>query len=653
MTKALRTLQLLIGALALLVSAAAVMIDRAAEERMRADARLALAAIAELKTRHTASWLSERAADAYALGHDPFFAEAARQWIDGAAPIDGGGRLLTALSERVTAYGYEGIALVDRSGAVRLSIGAAPELDDEDRRAVEAVMQRPELRVRTTRADGRYHSLDAIGPLFAARGTSYGPVAAVLFRVDIGTGLDPLVQEWLGSSASGEAYIVGQTQGQAIYVTGLRHGADALSKAASGNGDPLAALATAGFVGEIESTDYRGLPVIAAIRAVPGMPWALIVKMDAEEALSGLWALRARIAGLASAFFGILAGSLLFLWRGLRRRVNLQQAKTAEALIESEQRYRELFDSGNDGILIFRFEGRIVEVNKVACQQLGRSREQMLALNMSDIVAPRFAAKISERIEEMRAKGGGMFDSAEVRADGSIVPVELSVRLIDYEGAPALLAVVRDATERERLMEAERESARRSEAALMGAVGAMATLIEQRDPYTAGHQRKVAALATALARQMGYAEDRIKGIALAASILDIGKISVPAEILGRPGALSEAELDIVKGHAEAGFAILKDVGFPWPIAEFVRQHHERLDGSGYPRGLKGEAILPEARILAVADCVAAMASHRPYRNAFPIDAVLSEMSRQKGTRYDAGVVEACLRLFQEKGYALA
>ena len=175
-------------------------------------------------------------------------------------------------------------------------------------------------------------------------------------------------------------------------------------------------------------------------------------------------------------------------------------------------------------------------------------------------------------------------------------------------------------------------------------IEAMAATIEVRDPYTAGHQQRTTQIADAIAVELGLEPERRKGLHVASAVHDIGKISVPVEILAKPGRLSAAEFELIKGHAASGYEILKGIDFPWPVATVVRQHHERLDGSGYPDGLTGEAILPEARILAVADVVEAIHSHRPYRPGLGIDAALEELRKQRGTLYDPQAVDACLRL---------
>jgi HD-GYP domain-containing protein (c-di-GMP phosphodiesterase class II) len=187
---------------------------------------------------------------------------------------------------------------------------------------------------------------------------------------------------------------------------------------------------------------------------------------------------------------------------------------------------------------------------------------------------------------------------------------------------------------------------------LLQAVAALGAALNIRDPYTAGHQRKVVRLATAIAAEMGFSQEQIEGIAVAGNLHDIGKISVPSEILSKPGKLSDIEFAHIKTHPQAGYEIIKDIEFSWPIAEVLLQHHERINGSGYPRGLAGEEILIEARIIAVADVVEATASHRPYRPARGIETALDEIKLNKGILYDSDVVDACLRLFHEKGFKL-
>ncbi|MBN1690685.1 MAG: HD-GYP domain-containing protein [Dehalococcoidia bacterium] len=183
-------------------------------------------------------------------------------------------------------------------------------------------------------------------------------------------------------------------------------------------------------------------------------------------------------------------------------------------------------------------------------------------------------------------------------------------------------------------------------------IQAFSTIVEIKDRYTAGHQIRVARIAEAIAREMNLNDEQVRVTRIAGIIHDIGKIYIPADILSRPGRLSNLEFEIIKTHSQYGYDILKTINFPWPIAQIVLQHHEKLDGSGYPNGLKGDDILLYTRILTVADVVEAMASHRPYRASLGIDKALEEISNNKGTSYDSDVVNACVSLFTEKGFKL-
>ncbi len=193
-------------------------------------------------------------------------------------------------------------------------------------------------------------------------------------------------------------------------------------------------------------------------------------------------------------------------------------------------------------------------------------------------------------------------------------------------------------------------TAQRLRQGLERTVEAIAATIEMRDPYTAGHERRVVELATAIARALGLAEEKIEGLRFAALVHDIGKIRIPAEILSKPTALSPIEFEMIKSHCQVGYDILKGIAFPWPVARIVLEHHERLDGSGYPSGLKGAQTLLESKILTVADVVEAMASHRPYRPALGIDAALAHLTEKRGLWYDPAAADACLRVFREKGF---
>ena len=253
-------------------------------------------------------------------------------------------------------------------------------------------------------------------------------------------------------------------------------------------------------------------------------------------------------------------------------------------------------------------------------------------------VDPEERTKIRQIIEEQGFVRN--YETQLYRKDGSIIWISITMRAIRDEKGQLLYyeGMDEDITNR-----------KESEERMRKALGAT---VETRDPYTAGHQRRVADMARSIATEMNLSTDQIDGIRMAAIIHDLGKISVPAEILSKPTKLTALEFSLIKTHAQSGYDILKDIDFPWPIARMVLEHHERMDGSGYPNGLIAEETLLESRILAVADVVESMASHRPYRPALGIDAALKEIEKNRGALYDTGAVDACVRLFREKGFQL-
>ncbi len=242
---------------------------------------------------------------------------------------------------------------------------------------------------------------------------------------------------------------------------------------------------------------------------------------------------------------------------------------------------------------------------------------------------------------------------------GRIVAVAgVANKATDYDAADVkqltlMMEVVWQMVERQRAEAEVQHSLEKLTSALDGTVLAVANTVEMRDPYTAGHQRRVAQLASAIALEMGFSPARVEGMRVLGCLHDIGKIAIPAEILSKPGRISPMEFTLIKDHPRVGYEIIKDIDFPFPLAEGILQHHERLNGSGYPRGISGPDIIPEARILAVADVVEAMASHRPYRVAVGLDQALEEISQNRGILYDPEVVDTCIKLFAEKEFTFA
>lgn len=232
-----------------------------------------------------------------------------------------------------------------------------------------------------------------------------------------------------------------------------------------------------------------------------------------------------------------------------------------------------------------------------------------------------------------------------------LITVANALRRLKLERANRRYRKQLEAMVAERTSELE-ETLEKLQKTLEGTIRAIALTVEMRDPYTSGHQKRVADLSCAIAGKIGLSEDRIEGILMGGNVHDLGKIAVPSEILSKPTRLSKDEINLIRQHPKAGHDILKPIAFPWPIARMVLEHHERLDGSGYPQGLSGEDILLEARILAVSDVVEAMSSHRPYRPSLGMDKALEEIQQNKGILYDPDVVDACTEILETKGYNL-
>jgi PAS domain S-box-containing protein len=336
-----------------------------------------------------------------------------------------------------------------------------------------------------------------------------------------------------------------------------------------------------------------------------------------------------------------------------RMKMELAERNRAEKeLHSSEDKYRNILENIKEGYFEVDLAGNITFFNTSLCRILGYPREEMQGMNNRVFMDFENAKNVFRAFNEVYVSGipkkGFGFET--IRKDDTRAYVELSVSLIatPREKPTGFSGIARDVTE---CKKAEKELQHTLDS-LRRAVGAtiqvMVSAVETRDPYTAGHQLRSAALARTIATEMGLSQDKIDAIRMAGSIHDIGKLSIPAEILSKPTDLSEIEFSLIKEHARKGFKMLKDVESPWPLAEIIYQHHERMDGSGYPRNLKGEEIIIDARILAVADVVEAMASHRPYRPGLGIDAALTEIEKNKGIFYDDTVADACLRLFREK-----
>ena len=329
--------------------------------------------------------------------------------------------------------------------------------------------------------------------------------------------------------------------------------------------------------------------------------------------------------------------------------VTLEVTELREArrkLADRSEYLRSLFEDSRDPVYITTRSGRFVTVNQAMVDLFGYTRDELATLTADVLYAdPTSRLQFQSSVErdgsvkdfpvQLVAKDERRLDcllTSSARREGG--------KVVGYQG------IIRDVT-RERLV------TRSIQTALRGTITALGQTVETRDSYTALHQRRVTELATRIATKIGLPDEQVECIRVAALTHDIGKLAIPAEILAKPSRLSEAERKIVQRHPQTAYEILSPIEFPWPVADIIQQHHERLDGSGYPRGLRGVAIDPRARILAVADVVEAMSAHRPYRPALEVERVLNETRAQRGSTLDKEAVDACIELFESGEFAFA
>ena len=296
---------------------------------------------------------------------------------------------------------------------------------------------------------------------------------------------------------------------------------------------------------------------------------------------------------------------------------------------------------------------QVLAVNDAALAQYGYSRVRFLSLTIDQLYPTPERAPLRARIHAHPNALNRGWRTRHLDAAGNAIEVSLTASPLHTPDGLARLVVACDVTQEATATAHALDSQAQLDASLKATITAIAATLGQRDPYTAGHQRRVADLAEAIARRLGMDENDVRGLSLAATIHDIGKIGLPAEILSYPGRLSPTAMELVREHSRIGHDIVAGIRFPWPIAQIILQHHERLDGGGYPDGLRGDAILMEARVLAVADVTEAMSAHRPYRPARGPDAALAELADGRGVRYDPEVVDACTALFADDVFHFA
>jgi PAS domain S-box-containing protein len=320
---------------------------------------------------------------------------------------------------------------------------------------------------------------------------------------------------------------------------------------------------------------------------------------------------------------------------------------------EQEAQFRALTEQSMVGIVIVA-GGNVTYANQrtdeIFGYEAGESTGRSVEIFVVDADLPRIQQKLrslfNNEVQELKDEFRGR------RKDNTEIMVGAHGKIITINGHRVVIGMIQDITDKLRSEQTIHEYIQRLERSIASTVDAVSLMVELRDPYTAGHERRVGEISADIAAELGLDANVQRGLRIAGALHDVGKITVPAEILSKPSRLSPIEYELVRSHAQQGYEVLKGIDFPWPIAEVARQHHERIDGSGYPRGLKGEEILLEARIMAVADVVESMASHRPYRPSRGINEALGEIENGGGVRFDSNVVAACLRLFREKEYRI-
>jgi len=406
---------------------------------------------------------------------------------------------------------------------------------------------------------------------------------------------------------------------------------------------------------DYQMPQFNGLAAIAVLKET-GIDIPLIIVSGAVGEETAVECMR------LGACDYIMKGNLTRLVSAVERELKdaesrLQRKRAELALKESEQRLKDIIFNIADWVWEVDGNGIYTYSSQKGYELFGEPDRDIIGKSPFDFMPPDEAKRVSKIFYDSIASKAPIKDleNCNISRNGEIIYLLTNgVPILDGDGnLKGYRGVDKDITERklaEEQLVKTLESLRRSYGTT---IQVMVSAVETRDPYTSGHQKRSADLAISIAMEMGLSTDILESIRMAGPIHDIGKLSIPAEILSRPSKLSEIEYSLVKEHARTGFEILKDVESPWPLAEIVYQHHERMDGSGYPRNLKGNGILMEARILAVADVVEAMSSHRPYRPALGINAALEEIENNKETLYDTDVADACLRLFREKGFQIA
>jgi len=740
-----------------------------------------LSAIADLKVGELVQWRKERLADANLLYKNPAFSSLVQGYFEHPDDLNAQEQLRSWLTKFQAYDQYASIFLLDTQGVGRIF---APDTAEPVPRHIppdaHQVLQSGKVTILDLHRDedNQQPYMAILIPIFKEKDSNV-PLGVVVMRIDPYQYLYPLIQKWPTPSTTAETLIVRRDGNDALFLNELKFQKDTALKLRIPleQKDVSAVKAALGEQGIVEGRDYRGKKVIADLRHIPDSPWFMVARIDTAEVYAPLTQMLWVVIALVGALLIGAGASVGLIWRRQNILVYKEKAEAAEALIDSEARYRELFENASLAIFRSTLEGKVLTVNPKFASMFGYKSQEEVVATVKDIATDLYADP-HRREEIVRLKQANpdlnIFEVLYRRKDGSTFGGELTLNIItDSDGATFLEGFIEDITERKQAEETLRQEKQFSESlvdtaqmivlvlntsgqivtfnpymeevsgykleesigkdwfstflpeakqaetrnifsiaitdrktkgnideivtkdgrilsiewydktlkditgnivgllavgqditerrisseklaksyesvkkTLNDAINTMVKIVELRDPYTAGHQQKVADLATAIAREMELDDTRIDQLRTAAVIHDIGKIYIPSDILSRPGRLTDMEFNLIKTHSQNGYDIVKSMDFPCNVAKTVIQHHERLDGSGYPNQLKSEDTLLEAKILAVADVIEAMASHRPYRQALGIDKALEEISKNRGKLYDPDVVDTCLELFK-------
>jgi len=329
-----------------------------------------------------------------------------------------------------------------------------------------------------------------------------------------------------------------------------------------------------------------------------------------------------------------------------------ERKKAEEILWKSQQEFASIFNNSPEASVYLDEKSRVLDINSRFTELFGYKLKEIKGKDInSGIIHPPDKIEEAKRLTKKSIKGYTNYETIRKKKDGTLFSASTSASSVLIGGQiKGKIIVYQDITKRKQAEQQVKQGYEKLQRTMEATIYTISKIIETRDPYTAGHQDTVSQLAVAIAQEMKLPEDKIEGIRIAALVHDIGKINIPAEILSKPSKLNEMEFSLIKNHPKVGYDILRKIDFSWPVAKIVLQHHEKIDGSGYPQGLKDEKILLEAKIIGVADVVEAMSSHRPYRPSLGIDKALEEIFQNKGILYDPEVVDVCLKLFKEKSF---